>query len=321
MSARKTLVTGGAGFIGSHLGAALQQRGDELFIVDNFDPFYPARIKRRGLQPLLDAGARLFEADIRDVPNLERIFAEVKPECVVHLAARAGVRPSLEDPAGYMDVNVRGTATVFEAARKAGTRRIALGSSSSVYGATAVPPFKETARTDSPQSPYAASKVASEAIARTWHNLYGMEVASLRFFTVYGPRQRPDLAIHKFARMMLAGHPLPFFGEGNTRRDYTYCDDIVKGVMASLEIPLTYDVFNLGGARTTTLKELIALLENALGLTAVLNRQPEQPGDVPLTSADVTHSNHVLGYAPSTPIDHGILKFVEWLRGEGKDWV
>ena len=319
--ARKTLVTGGAGCIGSHLVASLQKRGAELFIIDNFDPFYPERIKRRAVKPLLDAGARLFETDIRDVSSLEKIFAEVKPECVVHLAARAGVRPSLEDPAGYMDVNVRGTASVLEAARKAGTRRFALGSSSSVYGAQAVPPFKETARVDSPQSPYAASKVASEALARTWHNLYGMEVASLRFFTVYGPRQRPDLAIHKFARRMLAGQSLPFFGEGNTRRDYTYVEDIVKGVLASLEIPLGYDTFNLGGARTTTLKELIVLLENALGVKAILDRQPEQPGDVPLTSADVTHSHERLGYSPSTPIDQGILKFVEWLKGEGKDWV
>ena len=321
MSARRTLVTGGAGFIGSHLGAALQMRGDALFIVDNFDPFYPERIKRRALKPLLDAGARLFEVDIRDQPSLEKAFAEAKPDCVVHLAARAGVRPSLEDPAGYMDVNVRGTACVLEAARKAGARRFALGSSSSVYGAAATPPFRETARIDSPQSPYAASKVASEALARTWHNLYGMEIASLRFFTVYGPRQRPDLAIHKFARRMLAGQPLPFFGAGETRRDYTYVDDIVKGVLASLEVPLGHDVFNLGGARTTTLRELIALLEKSLGVTARLDRQPEQPGDVPLTSADVSHSLEKLGYSPSTPIDQGIAKFADWIRGEGKDWI
>jgi len=321
MAARKTLVTGGAGFIGSHLGAALQKRGDELFIVDNFDPFYPERLKRRALQPLLDAGARLFQIDIRDQSALDQAFKEARPDCVVHLAAKAGVRPSLEDPGGDMDTNVRGTACVLEAARRAGARRFALGSSSSVYGAQAVPPFKETARVDSPQSPYAASKVASEACARTWHNLYGMEIASLRFFTVYGPRQRPDLAIHKFARRMLAGQSLPFFGEGNTRRDYTYVDDIVQGVMASLDIPLGYDVFNLGGARTTTLRELITLLESALGIAAILDRQPEQPGDVPLTSADVTYSHRLLGYSPSTPIDQGILKFVEWLKGEGRDWV
>ncbi len=321
MSARKTLVTGGAGFIGSHLGAALQKRGDELVIVDNFDPFYPERVKRRALKPLLDAGARFVELDIRDGDALSAAFAETRPDCVVHLAARAGVRPSLEDPAGYMDVNVRGTANVLEAARKAGARRFALGSSSSVYGAQATPPFKETARIDSPQSPYAASKVASEALARTWHNLYGMEIASLRFFTVYGPRQRPDLAIHKFARRMLAGQSLPFFGTGETRRDYTYVDDIVKGILASLTIPLTYDVFNLGGARTTTLREMIALLEKSLGVTAILDRQPEQPGDVPLTSADVTHSSERLGYSPSTPIDQGIEKFAAWIRGEGADWI
>jgi UDP-glucuronate 4-epimerase len=231
------------------------------------------------------------------------------------------VRPSLEDPAGYMDTNVRGTACVLEAARKAGVRRFALGSSSSVYGASATPPFQETARIDSPQSPYAASKVASEALARTWHNLYGLEVACLRFFTVYGPRQRPDLAIHKFARRMLAGQPLPFFGDGSTARDYTFVDDIVQGVLASLEVPLGYDTFNLGGARVTTLSQLIKLLEGALGVEARLDRQPMQPGDMPITSADVRHSAAVLGYSPGTPIDQGILKFAAWLRGEGRDWV
>ena len=318
---RAVLVTGGAGFIGSHLCARLLARGDAVAIVDNFDPFYAERLKRRALQPLLAAGARLFEQDIRDQAALDRAFAEVKPECVVHLAAKAGVRPSLEDPAGYMDTNVRGTACVLEAARKAGVRRFALGSSSSVYGAAAVPPFKETARIDSPQSPYAASKVASEALARTWHNLYGLEVASLRFFTVYGPRQRPDLAITKFARRMLADQTLPFFGDGSTARDYTWVEDIVQGVVAALEVPLQYETLNLGGARVTSLRELNTLLEAALGVEARLDRQPLQPGDVPLTSADVSHSASVLGYAPATPLDQGLRKFAAWLRGEGHDWV
>ena len=318
---RTVLVTGGAGFIGSHLCARLLARGDAVAIVDNFDPFYPERLKRRALQPLLGAGARLFECDIRDSTTLNRAFAEAKPDSVVHLAAKAGVRPSLEDPGGYMDTNVRGTACVLEAARTAGVRRFALGSSSSVYGAAAVPPFKETARTDSPQSPYAASKVASEALARTWHNLYGLEVASLRFFTVYGPRQRPDLAITKFARRMLRGETLPLFGDGSTARDYTWVEDIVEGVVAALDVPLAYDVFNLGGARVTSLRDLITLLEAALGVEARLDRQPLQQGDVPLTSADVTHSREVLGYVPSTPIDLGLKKFAAWLRGEGHDWV
>ena len=314
---KRVLVTGGAGFIGSHLVKALGDRGDEVAIVDNFDPFYPERLKRRGLDPR----ARLFEADIRDQPAMQRILGEAKPEVVVHLAALAGVRPSLERPAAYMDVNVRGTACVLEAARAAGTRRFVLGSSSSVYGAHARPPFRESARVDSPESPYAASKVASEVLARTFHNLYGIEVAALRFFTVYGPRQRPDLAIHKFSRRMLAGQPLPFFGDGSTRRDYTWVDDIIAGVVASCDAPLRFEVLNLGGARTTSLAELVTMLEQALGVAAILDRQPAQPGDVPLTSADVTHSGEVLGYAPRTPIDVGIRKFADWVRGEGRDWV
>ena len=314
---KRVVVTGGAGFIGSHLVKALVDRGDEVSIVDNFDPFYPERLKRRALHPR----ARLFEADIRDLAALQRAFGEAKPEVVVHLAALAGVRPSLERPAAYMDVNVRGTACVLEAAREAGTRRFVLGSSSSVYGAHAQPPFRETARVDSPESPYAASKVASEVLARTFHNLYGIEVAALRFFTVYGPRQRPDLAIHKFSRRLLAGQPLPFFGDGSTRRDYTWVDDIIAGVVAACEAPLQFDIVNLGGAHTTSLSELVALLEGALGVKAVLDRQPAQPGDVPLTSADVTHAGEVLGYAPRTPIQEGIRKFADWIRGEGRDWV
>jgi len=314
---KRALVTGGAGFIGSHLVKALADRGDEVTIVDNFDPFYPERLKRRSL----DGRARLIEADIRDQDAMSRAFAEARPEVVVHLAALAGVRPSLERPAAYMDVNVRGTACLLEAARAAAVRRFLLGSSSSVYGAHAQAPFRETARIDSPESPYAASKVASEVLGRTFHNLYGIEVAALRFFTVYGPRQRPDLAIHKFSRRMLAGQSLPFFGDGSTRRDYTWVDDIVSGVLAACDAPLRYDVLNLGGAHTTSLAELVALLEEALGVRAVLDRQPAQPGDVPLTSADVTHAKEVLGYAPRTPIRAGLKRFAEWIRGEGQNWV
>ena len=318
---RSVRVTGGAGFIGSHLVQALQARGDAVAIVDNFDKFYPERLKRRALEPLLKAGARLFERDIRDQAGMHEVFAAVRPEVVVHLAALAGVRPSLERPGDYMDVNVRGTACVLEAAREAGARRFVLGSSSSVYGAHAAPPFRETARIDSPESPYAASKVASEVLARTFHNLYGVEVAALRFFTVYGPRQRPDLAIHKFSRKLLAGEPLPFFGDGSTRRDYTWVEDIVAGVVSACETKLSYETLNLGGAATTSLAELVALLEDALGVRAVLDRRPAQPGDVPLTSADVTHSGAVLGYAPRTPIAAGIKKFAAWIRGEGHDWL
>ena len=314
---KRVLVTGGAGFIGSHLTAKLIGRGDEVAIVDNFDPFYPERLKRRGLHP----AARLVQADIRDQAAMTTAFQEFKPEVVVHLAALAGVRPSLERPGDYMDVNARGTACVLNAAQLAGTRRFVLGGSSSVYGAKAVPPFKETARVDSPESPYAASKVASEVLAKTFHNLYGTEIAALRFFTVYGPRQRPDLAIHKFSRLMLAGKPIPFFGDGETARDYTWVEDIVQGVVAACDVPLKYDTLNLGGARVTSLKQLVALLEESLGVKAILDKRPAQAGDVPLTSADVTHAGRILGYSPRTPIDEGIRKFADWVRGEGADWV
>jgi len=318
----RVLVTGGAGFIGSHLCGRLLARGDEVSAIDNFDPFYPERVKRRALEPLLARGLRLFQADIRDAQAVERAFGDARPECVVHLAALAGVRPSLERPAEYMDVNVRGTAVLLEAARKASVRRFVFGSSSSVYGANASPPFQETARIDSPLSPYAASKAAGEQLVSTWRNRYGLEAISLRFFTVYGPRQRPDLAIHKFARRMLAGEKLPFFGDGSTRRDYTYIDDILAGVLASLSVPLVrHEIVNLGGAQTTSLRELIALLEDALGVRAGLDLQPAQMGDMPLTSADVTHAGRVLGYAPRTSLRDGIRLFAEWIRGEGRDWV
>ena len=321
MTGRRVLVTGGAGFIGAHLCAALLDRGDAVAVVDNFDPFYPERLKRRALEPLLLRGLTLHQLDIRDEPSLRAAFLQARPDCVVHLAALAGVRPSLENPGAYQDVNVRGTAHLLEAARLAGVRRVALGSSSSVYGAFAKAPFREDSLIDSPLSPYAASKAASELLGRTFNHLYQLEIAALRFFTVYGPRQRPDLAIHKFARLMLSGKPLPFFGDGETRRDYTWVDDIVAGVVASLEVPLKYETLNLGGAQTTSLRELITLLEEALGVQAILDQKPAQPGDMVLTSADVTRAGAVLGYAPKTPLREGLHKFAQWMRGEGMSWT
>jgi UDP-glucuronate 4-epimerase len=318
----RVLVTGGAGFIGSHLCGRLLERGHQVATVDNFDPFYPERIKKRALQPLVARGLRVLEGDIRDAGAVEHAFREARPECVVHLAALAGVRPSIERPAEYMDVNVRGTAVLLEGARKAGVRRFVFGSSSSVYGAHAQPPFKETARVDSPLSPYAASKAAGEQLVSTWRNLYGLEAISLRFFTVYGPRQRPDLAIHKFARRMLAGQKLPFFGDGSSRRDYTYIEDILSGVLAALTVPLSqHEIVNLGGAHTTSLRDLIALLEDSLGIRAQLDVQPAQRGDMPLTSADVAYAGKLLGYAPHTPLREGLKLFADWIRGEGRDWV
>lgn len=318
---RRILVTGGAGFIGSHLVAGLLARGDTVAILDNFDPFYPERLKRRAIAPLLAQGVQLFETDLRDAEGMFARLQHFRPEIVVHLAARAGVRPSLEDPGGYMDTNVRGTAHVLEAARRTGVRRVVLASSSSVYGASATPPFREDARLDSPLSPYAASKVATEALGRTFHHLYGLEIASLRFFTVYGPRQRPDLAIHKFARRMLAGQSIPFFGEGDTRRDYTFVDDIIAGVTAATLVPLQHEIVNLGGAATTSLKELVELLEQDLGVTAKLDRQPLQPGDMTVTNADVAYGLKLLGYAPKTPLREGLKVFCAWMLGEGRDWV
>ena len=317
----RILVTGGAGFIGSHLCAALLARGDEVLCLDNFDPFYPERLKRRAIAPLLAGAFRLLEADVRDEEAVLRAVLEFRPAAIVHLAARAGVRPSLADPAGYIDTNTRGTAVLLKAAREAQVRRFVLGSSSSVYGDSAAPPFREEARIDSPRSPYAASKAAAELVARSFHNLYGIEIAALRFFTVYGPRQRPDLAIHKFARRMLEGQPLPFFGDGSTGRDYTFVDDIVRGVLAALDVPLAWEILNLGGAQVVRLSELVALLEEALGVPALLDRQPAQPGDMELTSADLSRSAAVLGYAPKTPLREGLRLFAAWLRGEGRDFV
>ena len=317
----RVLVTGGAGFIGSHLCARLVDRGDEVAVVDSFEPFHPERLKRRALAPLLARNLRLFEADVRDERAMDRAFRDARPEAVVHLAALTGVPPSVERPAAYADVNVHGTAVILEAARRSSVRRFVFGSSSSVYGRNAEPPFREGARIESPLSPYAASKAAGELLTRTFHNLHGSEAIVLRLFSVYGPRQRPDLAIHRFARRMLAGQTLPFFGDGSSRRDYTYVDDIVQGILAALESPVKWDVVNLGGAKSTSLRELIQLLEEALGVAARLDPQPAQPGDMPLTLADLDHASRVLGYAPAVSLREGLRRFAEWIRGEGRDWT
>lgn len=316
----RILVTGGAGFIGSHLCARLVERGDDVSVVDNFEPFHPERLKRRALAPLVARNLRLFEADVRDEEAMDRAFHDARPEAVVHLAALTGVPPSVQRPAAYADVNVHGTAVILEAARRASVRRFVFGSSSSVYGRDAEAPFRESARIESPLSPYAASKAAGELLTRTFHNLHGSEAIVLRFFSVYGPRQRPDLAIHRFARRMLAGQALPFFGDGSSRRDYTYVDDIVRGILAALDRPVVWDVVNLGGAQSTSLRELIQLLEEALGVVARLDPQPAQPGDMLLTLADLGHASRVLGYAPTVTLREGLRRFAEWIRGEGRDW-
>jgi UDP-glucuronate 4-epimerase len=314
---KKILVTGAAGFIGSHLCERLVAEGWRVVGLDNFDPFYEAAIKRRNLTTLLgSAQFELAEGDIRDAGCVESILGQGGFEAIVHLAAKAGVRPSIEDPVGYMDVNIHGTVVMLEAARKYGIKKFIFASSSSVYGNNEKVPFAETDSVDNPISPYAATKKAGELICHTYSHLYGIGMTCLRFFTVYGPRQRPDLAIHKFARKIEAGEPIPVFGDGSMRRDFTYIDDIIDGVTAAIEACGEYEIYNLGESRPVRLDGLIAHLEAALGKKAVLNRLPEQPGDVIQTYADVDKAMRRLGYQPKTELSAGLTRFVQWLRDE-----
>ncbi len=314
----RVLVTGAAGFIGSHLVEALLARGDDVIGVDNFDPFYPRAVKERNVAAIGPAPRFAFhEADILDV---DRVAGLLTPETVVvHLAARAGVRPSIADPVGYAQTNVTGTAAVTSAMRAAGTRRLVFGSSSSVYGDSTSPPFSEDAVALEPVSPYAATKRAGELLLRAQAPLDRLLVASLRFFTVYGPRQRPDLAIYAFARGMTAGEPITLFGDGTQARDYTYCSDITAGVLAAVDWtasaePGIVEHFNLGGNYPVPLDTMVRVLAEALGVTPNIKRAPMQPGDVHWTAADLTKSEAVLGYAPATAFDEGIRRFVTWFR-------
>ncbi len=310
------LVTGGAGFIGSHVGERLLRSGHAVTVIDDLNEFYARDIKLRNIEEIRAVGGSLefVEGDITDGAGVEDLFARSKFDQVIHLAARAGVRPSLSEPALYQRVNVEGTVNILEAARKHGVNKLVMASSSSVYGVNSKVPFAEGDPVFQTISPYAASKLACEALGHTYHHVYGMDITMLRFFTVYGPRQRPDLAIHKFARLIDSGKPIPVFGDGSTARDYTYIDDIVDGVVACTERSLGYDVFNLGESQTVTLSQLITLLETALGKKAVIDRQPLQPGDVPITFADVTKARAQLDYRPTTKIEQGIPKFVDWYR-------
>jgi UDP-glucuronate 4-epimerase len=310
------LVTGGAGFIGSHLCEALLGRGDRVVAVDNLNDFYDPAIKRRNLAALERSdGFRFVEADIRDRRAMARETAAARPEVLVHLAAMAGVRPSIENPALYADVNVMGTVSLLDAAVAAGGPRFVFASSSSVYGNNEKVPFSEDDRVDEPISPYAATKKAGELLAHTYAHVHGLSVTCLRFFTVYGPRQRPEMAIHKFARLILAGKPVPMFGDGSMRRDFTYVDDVIDGVLRSIDRPKRFRIYNLGESRTISLRDLISALEAALGKKAVIERQPEPPGDVKVTFADVSRARKELGYAPSFPLETGLERFAAWLRG------
>lgn len=313
------LVTGGAGFIGSHLCEALLAKGERVVCLDSFDPFYPRQQKEQNV-----AGCRcsenfeLVELDIREAAAVEALVRRVAPRAIVHLAARAGVRPSLEDPLAYADVNVRGTVSVLEAARRAEVRNVVFASSSSVYGARADAPFREADSTDRPLSPYGATKKAGEAMCYAYHHAYGLSVACLRFFTVYGPRQRPDLAIRKFATKLLAGDEITVFGDGSTRRDYTHVRDIIGGVLGALSWVAAdeprYGIFNLGSSRPVTLAELVASLERATGVRATINHAPDQQGDVPQTYADSSLAESELGFRRRVEFSDGLAEFIDWLR-------
>ncbi len=311
------LVTGGAGFIGSHVCERLLNSGHAVWAFDDLNDFYDPQLKRRNIREIQSL-AKPFEfvqGDLTDRAAVDELFATVKYDQVIHLAARAGVRPSLEEPALYQRVNVEGTVNVLEAARQAGVKKIIIASSSSVYGVNSKVPFSESDPIFSAISPYAASKLACEALGHVYHHVYGMDVAMLRFFTVYGPRQRPDLAIHKFAKLISAEKPIPVFGDGSTARDYTYVTDIVDGVMACTQREFGYEIFNLGESQTVKLSRLIELLETALGKRAIIERQPTQPGDVPITFADISKACAQLGYNPRVKIEQGIALFIDWLRG------
>ena len=314
---RNILVTGGAGFIGSHLVERLLAEGGwRVTVVDDFNDFYDPSVKRANVAPHAGrADFRLVEADIRDRDALARAFDDDGFDCIVHLAARAGVRPSLAEPVLYTETNISGTVNLLELARARGTRQFVFGSSSSVYGENEKVPFSEDDPIFRPISPYAATKAAGELLCHTYSHLFGVRTVALRFFTVYGARQRPDLAIHKFARLISEGRPIPVFGDGTTRRDYTYIDDIISGVRAAIDYEgSAHEVVNLGESRTVELRELIALLEKELGRVAVTDRQPTQPGDVPRTFADITKARRLLGYDPQTQIEEGIRKFVGWFK-------
>jgi UDP-glucuronate 4-epimerase len=331
------LVTGGAGFIGSHVCERLLHDGHHVWAFDDLNPFYDPQFKRRNLKeiqslapwnsssqnatannPAYSTGrAKPFEfvhGDITDAAALAGLFSSVKFDQVIHLAARAGVRPSLAEPALYQRVNVEGTVNVLEAARKSGVKKIIIASSSSVYGTNSKVPFSESDPVVSAISPYAASKLACEALGHVWHHIYKMDVTMLRFFTVYGPRQRPDLAIYKFAKLISAGKPIPVFGDGSAARDYTFISDTVDGVIAATKKDFGYEIFNLGESQTISLSRMIELLEGALGKKAVIDRQPLQAGDVPITFADISKAREKLGYNPQVKFEAGIKLFADWFR-------
>lgn len=315
----KLLVTGGAGFIGSHLVEACLERSHTVAVLDSFDPFYPRVRKQANLERARQHAsfAGLYEADIRDAERMNALFEEFRPEAVVHLAARAGVRPSLEAPTEYCDVNLTGTAVLLQEAARTGVGRFIFASSSSVYGEQPRGPFLEEAEADRPLSPYGATKRAGELLCHAAHHTNGLAVTCLRIFTAYGPRQRPDLAIHKFARLMLEGRPLPVFGDGSAERDFTFVADLVEGILKALDRADAFHVYNLGRGKPVTVNEVISILERELGIFAKRETLPPQPGDAPRTWASIERARRELGYEPRVELEDGVRAFVAWLRGEG----
>ena len=313
----RILVTGGAGFIGSQLIGHRLERGDEVVCLDNFDDYYDPSIKRRNIRDYeSQEGFHLVEGDIRDAEFLANLGKSQPLDAIVHLAARAGVRPSIEDPALYADVNLAGTSNVLELARHHGIRNFVFASSSSVYGERKNVPFRESDRVDHPVSPYAATKKGGELLCHTYHHLFGLDVACLRFFTVYGPRQRPEMAIHKFTRAIADGETVPMYGDGSAERDFTFIEDIVDGISRTIDRNSGYSVYNLGNHRMVTLRFMIDTIGQALGIEPKIEVLPNQPGDVSRTCADITVAAEELGYSPQTPFEQGIERFVAWFRNQ-----
>ncbi|MDD4870660.1 MAG: GDP-mannose 4,6-dehydratase [Kiritimatiellae bacterium] len=313
------LVTGGAGFIGSHLTEKLLERGDKVVVIDNLNDYYNPRIKEQNISKAMRAPNMTFiKGDILDMKLLQKIFDDNSFDVIVHLAARAGVRASLEQPLLYEEVNCRGTLNLLEMARRHQIRRFVFASSSSVYGNVKETPFREDARIDRPASPYAATKAAGELYCHNYYHLFDISCTVLRFFTVYGPRQRPDMAIHKFTVLIDQGKTIPFFGDGSTARDYTFYSDIINGVVSSIDRDLGFEIINLGESRTTTLSTLVGIIEKSLGKKALLNKLPIQPGDVEITCADVSKAKRLLNYKPSTTIEDGINRFMEWFKSSSR---
>ncbi len=308
----KVLVTGGAGFIGSHIVQRLLRAGHTPSVVDDFNDFYNPDYKRSNIRPF-EKQVEIIEGDIRDGARMKSIVLQGRYDSIVHIAARAGVRPSVENPLAYIETNINGTYNMLEAARAGGVGQFLFASSSSVYGLARKVPFSEDLPLPQTLSPYAATKLAGEHLCGNYSHLYNLRVVCMRFFTVYGPAQRPDLAIHKFTDQIYNGRPIQQYGDGTTRRDYTYVEDIVQGVMGALSYRRTpFEIFNLGENQTTTLSDLIEAIEQALGKKAVIERLPEQQGDMPLTCADIDKARALLGYNPRVKISEGIPKFVEW---------